>query len=178
MIWVFLAIGLAAIMMIAIYAISNVTINLAQTDSVSVFDIEEAADFVAERLPPEIDERLDRPMVISIIGWQLEYLRAHGLATFGGVDELAEEAPEAGKGPVVADEDELVDYVLAQALANGVELDALEAVVVLDLTAQYLEAIGAIGPMVEEPLDPEDGVEEPLDPDDGAEEPADPEESG
>jgi hypothetical protein len=142
--------------MIAVYAVSNATIGLANTDSVAVFDIEEAADFVAERLPAEIDARLDRPTVLSIIDWQLDYLRGRGLATYGLVDELSEEAPAAGRGPVVADEDEVVDFVLAAAHAAGVELDALDAVVVLDLTAQYLEAIGAIGPAVDEPVDPDD----------------------
>lgn len=142
-------------MMIAVLAISRATIGLANTDSVAVFDIEEAADFVAERLPTEIDERLDRPTVVAIIGWQLDYLRGSGLASYGWVDDLAAEAPAAGRGPVVADEDDLVDAVLSKAQAAGVQLDALDAVVVLDLTSQYLEAIGAVGPAVDEPADPD-----------------------
>jgi hypothetical protein len=146
-------------MMIAVYAISNVTIGLADTDSVSVFDIEEAADFVAERLPEQVDEDLDRPTVVAMIDWQLEYLRSRGLATFGGVDELAAEAPAAGSGPVVADEDEVVDAVLESAREVGLQLNPLDVVVVLDLTTQYLVAIGAVGPTVDEPLDPDAGTD-------------------
>ena len=142
-------------MMIAIYAISNAATKLGNTESVSVFDIEEAADFVAERLPEEIDARLDRPTVISIIRWQLDYMRERGLATYGWADGVAEGAAVGGKGPVVADEDEMVDAVLAEAAASGVEVDALDVVVVLDLTAQYLQAIGAVGSAVTEPVDPE-----------------------
>ena len=53
--------------------------------------------------------------------------------------------------PVVTSDDDSVDYVLAKAEASSRDIDALDVVVVLDLEAQYLETIGALGPPAEEP---------------------------
>ena len=38
-----------------------------------------------------------------------------------------------------------MDGLLRRAAAEGIELDALDAVVILDLNAQYLASIGAVG---------------------------------
>jgi hypothetical protein len=125
-----------------------VTTRLSHVESTAVYDIEEAADFVAARLPTEVNDRLDRDVVTYLLGLHLAFLRRAGLATYGGVDEIAMEAAASGD-TVVAHEDEAVDYVLRRLAESGDETQLVDVIVVMDLSNRYLAAIGALGPSVE-----------------------------
>ena len=148
MIWVFVAVGAVLTVAIALFAVSRVTTRLALTEARSVYDIEEATEWVADRLPDELSGKLSHEDVQAILFWHLDYLRQEGLATYGRVDETAEEArheiDEGDIGPVI-EEDTAVDYVLAAADSSDHDIDAVDVVVVLDLEIGYLQAIGAIG---------------------------------
>ena len=73
-----------------------VTTRLSHVESMVVYDIEEAVDFVAARVPAEVDQRLDRDQVTYLLGLHLAFLRRAGMATFGGVDEIAMKAAVGG----------------------------------------------------------------------------------
>ena len=88
-----------------------VTTRLSVTEAAAVYDIEEAADFVAVRLPDEVNQRLDRDQVTYLLGLHLAFLRRSGMATYGGVDEVAMTAASQGE-TVIAHEDEAVDFVV------------------------------------------------------------------
>ncbi len=124
-----------------------VTTRLSVTEAAAVYDIEEAADFAAGKLPNEVNARLNRDQLTYLLGLHLSFLRRAGMATFGGVDEIAMEAANTGE-TVVAHEDEAVDFVLAHLTKVGDPTMPVDVVVVLELSNQYLASIGALGPSV------------------------------
>lgn len=130
---------------LAAYAVTRVSSRLAHTRARAVYDLFEAVDFVAERLPGDLSAKLSYEDVEAILLWRLDHLRLRGSATYGRADVDAA-AAERREREVVTSDDDSVDYVLAKASGSGRDIDALDVVVVLDLESQYLEAIGALGP--------------------------------
>lgn len=124
-----------------------VTSRLGESESTAVYDIEEATDFCATRLPDEVNARLDRDQLQWLLGLHLSFLRRAGLATYGGVDEVAMDAA-AGGDTVVAHEDEAVDFVFRRVIEAGDPTPVVDVVVVVDLSNRYLASIGAFGPSV------------------------------
>ena len=131
------------------------TSRLSATESSAIYDLEEASDFCAARLPDEVNARLNRDRLQRMLLFHLELLRTAGMATYGGVDEIAMEA-NSGE-TVVAHEDEAVDYVFTRLEESGDPVPAVDVVVVVDLSNQYLASIGALGPSVELELE-DDGT--------------------
>jgi len=123
------------------------TTRLRVAESTVIYDIEEAADFCATRLPHEVNARLDREQLSWLLGLHLSFMRRAGMATYGGVDEVAMDAALTGE-TVVAHEDEAVDYVMERLVETGDDTAAVDVVVVVDLSNQYLASIGAFGPFV------------------------------
>ena len=124
-----------------------VTSRLSVTEAMAVYDIEEAADFVAAGLPDAVNARLDRDQVTYLLGLHLAFFRRAGMATYGGVDEVAMEAASTGD-TVVAHEDEAVDFVLQRLAEFGDDTAVVDVVVVLERSNQYMRSIGALGPSV------------------------------
>ena len=124
-----------------------VTTRLSVTEGAAVYDIEEAADFAASRLPDEVNARLDREQLTYLLGLHLSFFRRAGMATYGGVDDVAMAAANTGE-TVVAHEDEAVDFVLRQLIEIDDPALSVDVVVVLELSNQYLASIGALGPSV------------------------------
>ena len=122
---------------------------MAHTRTRAVYDLFEAVDFVAERLPDELSAKLSYDDVQEILLWRLDHLRLQGSATYGRADVTATEAENLDEEVVTSDDDS-VDYVLAKATESERDIDALDVVIVLDLESQYLKAIGALGPPAEE----------------------------
>lgn len=125
-----------------------VTTRLSVTEAAAVYDIEEAADFAAARLPDEVNARLDRDQLMYLLGLHLSFFRRAGMATYGGVDEIAMTAAATGE-TVVAHEDEAVDFVLRHLAEIDDPSLPVDVVVVLELSNQYLASIGALGPSVD-----------------------------
>lgn len=138
-----MVVGLAA------YVVLRASSRLTYTRSRAVYDLADAVDFVAERLPDALSAKLSYDDVEAVLLWRLEHLRRHGSATYGRADLTAAEA-EGRDEPVVTSDDDSVDYVLAKASNSGRDIEALDVVVVLDLESQYLREIGALGPPAEE----------------------------
>ena len=113
----------------------------------AVYRLEEAVDFVADRLPPESQARLTHAEVDELLRAHLRWLHEQGLQPDRAVD-----ARQAIDEQVVLSEDALVAHLLAEAERIGIELlDDVDAVNVVDAHLAYFEAIGAVGP--EAPLD-------------------------
>lgn len=124
-----------------------VTTRLSITEAAAVYDVEEAADYAALRLPDEVNARLDRDQLTYLLGLHLAFFRRAGMATYGGVDDIAMEASSTGE-TVIAHEDEAVDFVMRRLGEVGDTTAAVDVVVVLELSNQYLAEIGALGPSV------------------------------
>ena len=140
-----LFIVLAALIVIAIglVAVGGVSARLAQQAPVTVFDMDEAVEFVAERLPDETTAVLSYDDVAQLIGWHIDYLENKGVAAVAE-DDLR----NLPAGPTMANDDEAVAYVLGQATDTELEVTDVQVVQVLDANDAYLRAIGAVGPVV------------------------------
>ncbi len=145
MIWLFVAIAAVLVAAVARYTVARVSNRLANTEAVAVYDLNAAAEYVCGGLPGEIAARVGRETVALLLAWHLDRLRRRGVAAFGRADAMA---PGAARLPRRSEVDEAVDELLRRAAAEGIGVDALDAVVVLDLNAQYLASIGAVGEQV------------------------------
>jgi len=113
----------------------------------AVYQLDEAVDFVADRLPPASQARLTPAEVDQLLRAHLRWLHEQGLQPDRAVD-----ARQTIDENVVVSEDALVAYLLAEAERAGIELlDDVDAVNVVDAHLAYFGAIGAIGPPA--PLD-------------------------
>ncbi|WP_420638310.1 hypothetical protein [Candidatus Poriferisocius sp.] len=147
---VLLIVAVILVVALAGYSVLRVSSRLAHSRARTVYDLAEAVEFVAERLPHEMSAKLSYDDVETVLLWRLDHLRLQGSASYGRADATASAAEDQDQ-PVVTSDDESVDYVLAKATASGRDIQALDVVVVLDLESQYLQDIGALGPPAEEP---------------------------
>ncbi len=113
----------------------------------AVYQLDEAVDFVADRLPSDSQARLTPAEVEALLVAHLRWLHEQGLQPDQAVD-----ARQSIDDELVVSEDALVAYLLAAADEAEVELlDDVDAVNVVDAHLDYFEAIGAVGPQA--PLD-------------------------
>ena len=144
MIWVFVAVGVLVVVAIGLLAVGGAVHRTEGELAPAVFEVHDAVDWIAERLPEEAASRLTYDDVVLVAGWWLEYVDAQGLASEHGQDLGGADARGAS-----ADEEAAVDYVVARALevpdGRGGALDPVAVVVALDLLGIYLREMGAIG---------------------------------
>lgn len=143
MVFVFAILATLAVVVIALVAVGGVSARLARQAPATVFDLDEAVAYVAERLPAETTAQLSFEDVGFVIGWHLDYLENKGMAA----DDEAE-LRNLPAGPAMATDDEAVAFVLGRATDEGLEVTDVEVVQVLDVNDDYLRAIGAVGPVV------------------------------
>lgn len=147
MIWLFAVFAGVLVFAIAAGTIGREAHRLDAIAPRAVYQLDEAVDFVADRLPPESQARLTPGEVESLLVAHLRWLHEQGLQPDKVVD-----APQSIEERVVISDDALVAYLLAAADEAGVELlDDVDAVNVVDAHLEYFAAIGAVGP--EAPLD-------------------------
>jgi hypothetical protein len=146
---VFAVLAAVIVVVIALVTVGRITGELVDAAPTSIYDLDEAVEFVADRLPDEVTAQLSFDDVRALLVWHIEYLEERGVARRQGVNELA-------AGPLVAAENDAVAYVLGRAAAVGMELSDVWVVQVLDADGAYLEAIGAIGPQLPMPPDPDE----------------------
>ena len=113
----------------------------------TVYLLDEATDFVCDRLPEESQARLTPEEVQQLLVFHMQWLHSQGLQpddvvdTRQGIDET-----------LVVTEDSLTAYLLGESDRNNVDLlDDVDAVHVVEAHLAYFEAIGAVGPPA--PLD-------------------------
>ena len=133
--------------MIAVFAIAAVSIGreARRLDAVApraVYVLEEALDFVADRIPAQSQARLTPEELRSILVLHMRWLHERGLQPDAVVDR-----PQDITELVVVGDDTLAGYILGAAEEFGIELlDDVDVVHVVDAHLAYFEAIGAVGP--------------------------------
>jgi hypothetical protein len=154
MLWVLVGVTVVVVVVIGLLAVGRVTFSLADQTRRSLYDLDEAVQFVGDDLSFETSARITYDDVKRILRWHLDYLEERGIAfeQAAGRDQSAVATGEGG--PVVADEDDALAYVLGKVAEAGMDVDDVQVVEVLDGEVRYLEAIGAIGRPVAEPEDP------------------------
>lgn len=110
-----------------------------------VYEIEQAVQFVAERLPADTQTRLTFDEVQVLLREHLNWMATKGLQPEKPVDQVQNISE-----PVVVDENTLTAHLLAHAGERGVEIvDDVDIVRVVDAHLAYFAAIGAVGPHAE-----------------------------
>jgi hypothetical protein len=137
-------VAVVLVVVIALVAVGREAFTMSAQPKQAHFDLEEAVEFVADRLPDEVTAILSYDDVRSILRWHLEYLRDRGVPARRDLVD---------GGPVVVEDDEGVAWVLGKADEVGMDVTDAEVVVVLETELEYFEAIGAIGGQVPEPPD-------------------------
>lgn len=134
---VFLVVGALAVFVIAAVLVGREAARLTAAPPRPVFDMDEAVVWIADRLPEDVAAQLSHADVRQILLWSVDHLRLVAL----------EER--------VADEGETLGWVVGQAAQGGQDWTLLEVTAVLDAQAEYLQVIGAAGPVTS--LPPEKG---------------------
>jgi hypothetical protein len=136
--WVLLAVGTFAI---AAGSIGWATGHLAMRPRRSVYDLAEAVEFVADRLPPELTAELSFDDVEAVLALHCDYLTAKGVASHRTAEDIGERL-------VVVGDDEPVAWILGRLDESDRVLSDEQVVAVLQAEQEYYQAIGAIGPAV------------------------------
>ena len=135
-------VAVLVVVVIALVAVGREAFTLGAQPQQAHFDLDEAVQFVADRLPDEVTAVLSYDDVRSILRWHLEYLRDRGVPARRDLVE---------GGPVVVEDEEGIAWVLGRADEVGLDVTDDEVAIVLAAELDYFEAIGAIGGEVPEP---------------------------
>ena len=140
--WVFIAAAAVCVFVIAAVVIGREARRLDAVAPRAVYDIDQAVEFVADRLPEQTQARLTPDELRQMMVLHMRWLHAQGLQPDKVVDREQDIAEL-----VLVTEDQLSAYLLAQAELAGVQLlDDVDVVHVVDAHLAYFEAIGAVGP--------------------------------
>tara|TARA_B110000438_G_scaffold240923_1_gene239830 strand:- start:488 stop:955 length:468 start_codon:yes stop_codon:yes gene_type:complete len=142
MTWLFLALGLLFVVAIALVAVGSAVERLSGTLRPAVLEVDDAADWIAERLPTEAAGQLSLDDVISVVGWYLEIFEEAGLVTEHG-QELGDAA--IGEGRRAAELDVALEYVVTRGIQRAEPLDPGSVAMVAELLGIYLAEVGAFG---------------------------------
>lgn len=137
--WIWWVLGAVVVFVVAALSIGLVSGSLARRPRRSVYDIEEAVVFVADRLPEDLTARLSYDDVRTVLLFHCDYLATKGVASERTADDI-------GSALVVVPDDEPLAVVLGQVEAAGLELEDTDVITILDTEVGYYRAIGAIGP--------------------------------
>ncbi len=129
---VFIAVTVILVVAVAWFALRRADAVMASREPSVLFEVDEAVEFVASALPDDVSARLSYEDVEALLGWHLVHLA--GREREGEID--------------IADDLAVADLV-ARAEADGREIGAREVRAVLAAEAEYLAAVGALGPDVE-----------------------------
>jgi hypothetical protein len=139
---VFAVVAAIGVFLIAAVAIGREAHRLDSVAPRAVYELDEAVDFVCDRLPATSQARLTPEEVQSLLVIHMRWLHAKGLQPDRVVDR-----PQDIDQPVVVTEDSLIAYLIGESEREGIDLlDDVDAVAVADAHLAYFEAIGAVGP--------------------------------
>ena len=111
-----------------------------------MYDLEEAVDWVADALSPDVTAEVSFDDVRAVLGWYLDYLVTKGMASEATAADMGEDL-------VVVPDDERVGWILGRAddAPNGepgAGLTDEQVVAILEANAGYERSIGAVGHQV------------------------------
>jgi hypothetical protein len=142
-----LLIGVAvmAVVLIGLLVVGRETAALAKQPKQSLFDVDEAVDFIADQLPFEISARISYDDVRALLRFHLEHIAAAGAPA---------ERWNAGRSRlVIVDDEEGAEVLMRRSIEAGLGLTPDDIAAVLAAELAYFDAIGAVGPVVPEPLE-------------------------
>ena len=110
----------------------------------AVYELEQATKFVADRLPKDTQARLTFEELRKLLVFHMRWMHQQGLQPAGVIERRQDIAEE-----IVINEETLAAYLLGAAEQNRIEiLDDVDVVHVVQAHLDYFDAIGAVGPTV------------------------------
>jgi hypothetical protein len=114
----------------------------------AVYQLEQAADYVAMSLPEATQARLTMEELEKLLVLHMNWLHSKGLLPAKAVDQRQNIST-----PIVVTEDSLIAYLLGESDKAGIQImDDVDLVNVTEAHLAYFDAIGAVGPEADESL--------------------------
>ncbi len=139
--WIFFLVGALVVVLIAFVAVGKAVAELETERSPAVYDLNDAVDWIAHRLPDEVTARISFDDLALLLRWHLDWFQEVGVASLHGQELATDQARIDG---AIATDEAAIDAIVARSLAAGGP-EAVDVVCVLDLQMKYLTAIGAVG---------------------------------
>ena len=112
----------------------------------AVYQLEQAADYVAMSLPEATQARLTMEELEKLLVLHMNWLHSKGLLPAKAVDQRQDIST-----PIVVTEDSLIAYLLGESDKAGIQImDDVDLVNVTEAHLAYFDAIGAVGPVADE----------------------------
>jgi hypothetical protein len=112
----------------------------------AVYQLEQAADYVAMSLPEATQARLTMEELEKLLVLHMNWLHSKGLLPTKAVDQRQDIST-----PIVVTEDSLIAYLLGESDKAGIQImDDVDLVNVTEAHLAYFDAIGAVGPVADE----------------------------
>ena len=146
-IWLFVLLSALIAFVVAAVAVGSVTAAQAVKARPAVFDLNEAVNYVGDRLAPEITAEISYDDVRQVLLWHLDFLEDKGVASY-----RTDAAVNAAM--VVVTDDEPIAFIIGKADNSDVILTDEQVVAILSAQEGYYRSIGAFGPEVTGPDDP------------------------
>ena len=148
MIWLYIVAAAVSVFLIAALTIGREARRLDAMAPRAVYQLEQAADFVAMSLPESTQARLTMEELEKLLVMHMNWLHSKGLLPAKAVDQRQDIST-----PIVVTEDSLIAYLLGESDKAGIQImDDVDLVNVTDAHLAYFDAIGAVGPVADESL--------------------------
>ena len=148
MIWLFIVLAAIGVFLIAALTIGREARRLDAMAPRAVYQLEQAADFVAMSLPETTQARLTMEELVQLLVMHMNWLHGKGLLPDKAVDHRQDDSTR-----LVVTEESLIAYLLGESDKAGIQImDDVDLVNVTDAHLAYFDAIGAVGPVADESL--------------------------
>ena len=148
MIWLFIVAAAVSVFLIAALTIGREARRLDAMAPRAVYQLEQAADYVAMSLPEATQARLTMEELEKLLVLHMNWLHSKGLLPAKAVDQR-----QSISTPIVVTEDSLIAYLLGESDKAGIQImDDVDLVNVTEAHLAYFDAIGAVGPVADESL--------------------------
>ena len=148
MIWLFIVIAAIGVFLVAALTIGREARRLDAMAPRAVYQLEQAADYVAMSLPEATQARLTMEELEKLLVLHMNWLHSKGLLPAKAVDQRQDIST-----PIVVSEDSLIAYLLGESDKAGIQImDDVDLVNVTEAHLAYFDAIGAVGPVADESL--------------------------
>ena len=148
MIWLFIVLAAIGVFLIAALTIGREARRLDAMAPRAVYQLEQAADFVAMSLPESTQARLTMEELEKLLVMHMNWLHSKGLLPAKAVDQR-----QVISTPIVVTEESLIAYLLGESENVGIQImDDVDLVNVTEAHLAYFNAIGAVGPVADKSL--------------------------
>ena len=146
MIWLYIVAAAVSVFLIAALTIGREARRLDAMAPRAVYQLEQAADYVAMSLPEATQARLTMEELEKLLVLHMNWLHSKGLLPAKAVDQRQDIST-----PIVVTEDSLIGYLLGESDKAGIQImDDVDLVNVTEAHLAYFDAIGAVGPVADE----------------------------